>query len=76
MRFVIAMMKHETNTFSPVPTSLKSFDIRLDAKKTFPWPPAYDCAAAQRKLGYTPAFTIEEGVEDFIRETKKKYGRR
>lgn len=22
MRFVIAMMKHETNTFSPVPTSL------------------------------------------------------
>ena len=25
MRFVIAMMKHETNTFSPVPTPLKSF---------------------------------------------------
>ena len=25
MRFVIAMMKHETNTFSPIPTPLKSF---------------------------------------------------
>lgn len=48
--------------------------IRLDAKKTFPWPPAYDCAAAQRELGYTPAFTINEGVKDFIQEAKKKYG--
>jgi len=46
----------------------------LDAKKTFPWPPAYDCAAAQRELGYAPAFTIIEGVQDFVRETKKKYG--
>ncbi len=25
MRFVIAMMKHETNTFSPVPTPYESF---------------------------------------------------
>ncbi len=49
-------------------------DIRLEAKRTFPWPPAYDCAAARRELGFTPAFTIEEGVKDFIKETKKKYG--
>lgn len=28
MRFVIAMMKHETNTFSPVPTPLESFGGR------------------------------------------------
>lgn len=55
---------------------LPDSDIRLDAKKTFPWPPAYDCAAAQREMGYTPAFTINEGIQDFIRETKKKYGRR
>jgi UDP-glucose 4-epimerase len=55
---------------------LPGSDIRLEAKKTFPWPPAYDCAAARRELGYTPAFTIEEGVEDFIRETKKKNGRK
>ena len=27
MRFVLAMMKHETNTFSPVPTSLASFAV-------------------------------------------------
>jgi nucleoside-diphosphate-sugar epimerase len=53
---------------------LPESNIQLDAKKTFPWPPAYDCAAAQRELGYTPAFTIKEGVEDFIQETKKKYG--
>ncbi len=53
---------------------LPESNIRLDAKKTFPWPPAYDCAAARRELGYTPAFTIKEGVEDFIQETKKKYG--
>jgi microcystin degradation protein MlrC len=26
MRFVLAMMKHETNTFSPVPTGLGAFD--------------------------------------------------
>jgi microcystin degradation protein MlrC len=26
MKFVIAMMKHETNTFSPVPTPFESFD--------------------------------------------------
>jgi microcystin degradation protein MlrC len=26
MRFVLAMMKHETNTFSPVPTGLTAFD--------------------------------------------------
>ncbi len=49
-------------------------DIRLEAKRTFPWPPAYDCAAARMELGFTPAFTIEEGVKDFIKETKKKYG--
>jgi nucleoside-diphosphate-sugar epimerase len=49
-------------------------DIRLEAKKTFPWPPAYDCSAAQRELGYAPAFTIEQGVRDFLEETKKKYG--
>jgi len=30
MRFVIAMMKHETNTFSPVPTPLASFQQRGD----------------------------------------------
>jgi len=48
-------------------------DIRLEAKRTFPWPPAYDCAAARRELGFTPAFTIEQGVRDFIRETTKKY---
>jgi nucleoside-diphosphate-sugar epimerase len=48
-------------------------DIRLEAKRTFPWPPAYDCAAARRELGFTPAFTIEEGVRDFLRETTKKY---
>jgi microcystin degradation protein MlrC len=28
MRFVIAMMKHETNTFSPVPTPLERFGAR------------------------------------------------
>lgn len=28
MRFVIAMMKHETNTFSPVPTPFESFGSR------------------------------------------------
>jgi microcystin degradation protein MlrC len=28
MRFVIAMMKHETNTFSPVPTPFESFGNR------------------------------------------------
>jgi len=49
-------------------------DIRLEARKTFPWPPAYDCAAAKRELGFIPAFTLEEGVKDFIRETRKKYG--
>ncbi len=55
---------------------LPDSNIRLDAKKTFPWPPAYDCTAAQRDLGYTPAFTITEGVEDFIQETRKKYGQK
>jgi UDP-glucose 4-epimerase len=49
-------------------------DIRLEAKRTFPWPPVYDCSAARRELGFAPAFTIEEGVRDFIKETKKKYG--
>jgi len=28
MRFVIAMMKHETNTFSPVPTPIERFGSR------------------------------------------------
>jgi nucleoside-diphosphate-sugar epimerase len=51
-------------------------NIRLEAKKTFPWPPAYDCAAARRELGYIPAFTIQQGVEDFIQETRKKYGQK
>ncbi len=55
---------------------LPDSDIRLDAKKTFPWPPAYDCAAAKRDLGYTPAFTIQDGVKDFIQETRKKYGQK
>jgi UDP-glucose 4-epimerase len=53
---------------------LPNSNIRLEAKKTFPWPPAYDCAAAQTELGYAPAFTIEEGIKDFIQEVKKKYG--
>ena len=53
---------------------LPESDIRLEAGKTFPWPPAYDGAAAQRELGYTPAFTIQEGVKDFIQEAEKKYG--
>jgi UDP-glucose 4-epimerase len=55
---------------------LPDSDIRLDGKKTFPWPSAYDGAAAQRELGYTPAFTIQEGVKDFIQEAKKKYGQK
>ena len=25
MRFLVAMMKHETNTFSPIPTDLQRF---------------------------------------------------
>jgi microcystin degradation protein MlrC len=28
MRIVIAIMKHETNTFSPVPTPLERFAVR------------------------------------------------
>jgi UDP-glucose 4-epimerase len=53
---------------------LPNADIRLDARKTFPWPPGYDYTMAQEELGYSPAFTIEEGVKDFIRETKMKSG--
>lgn len=30
MRFVVARMNHETNTFSPVPTPLASFNPRWD----------------------------------------------
>lgn len=32
MRFVLAMMKHETNTFSPVPTGLSAFDRGASGK--------------------------------------------
>jgi nucleoside-diphosphate-sugar epimerase len=71
----IGASSHSVNEVADIVRRLiPNSDIRLEAKKTFPWPPAYDCAAARRELGFTPAFTIEEGVRDFIRETKKKYG--
>lgn len=48
-------------------------DIQLESKKVFPWPPAYDYSKAGEELGYSPAFSIEEGIQDFIRETRTKY---
>ncbi len=73
--FNIGGSSHSVKEVAEIVRSLlPNSDIRLEAKKTFPWPPAYDCAAAKGELGYAPAFTIKEGVKDFIRETKRKYG--
>lgn len=47
-------------------------DIELEARRTFPWPPSYDCTKAQEELGYKPCFNIECGVKDFIGEVEKK----
>ena len=48
-------------------------NIQLEAKRIFPWPPAYDFMMAQEELGYKPEFNIEEGVRDFIEEARKRY---
>jgi nucleoside-diphosphate-sugar epimerase len=45
--------------------------INLTSKKTFPWPPSYDCSRARKELGYKPTFSIEQGIEDFIEETRR-----
>lgn len=42
--------------------------IELEARRTFPWPPSYDCTNALNDLGYKPGYTIEQGFEDFVRE--------
>ena len=46
-------------------------EIKLEVKKTFPWPPSFDCSRAREEIGYNPSFTIEEGVQDFIEEVRK-----
>lgn len=54
MKLVIAQMKHETNTFSPVPTPLKRFAVAGDA------PPRGEAAvAAYRGTGSAIAAFIE-----------------
>jgi UDP-glucose 4-epimerase len=45
--------------------------IQMEAKKVFPWPPAYDYSKAQEELGYKPTYALQEGVRDFIEEAKK-----
>ena len=47
--------------------------IELEAKRLFPWPPSYDYTKAQDELEYKPLFNIENGVKDFIEETRKKH---
>jgi UDP-glucose 4-epimerase len=44
--------------------------IKLEAKRTFPWPPAYDISRAEAELDYRPAYDIEKGVADFIEECR------
>lgn len=48
-------------------------DIQLETKRLYPWPPSYDFTKAQEELGYKPMFNIEDGVKDFISETRKRY---
>jgi UDP-glucose 4-epimerase len=50
--------------------------IDLEAKRTFPWPPSYDCSRAEKELGYKASFNIEMGVRDFIEECKKRRANR
>jgi UDP-glucose 4-epimerase len=47
-------------------------NIELEAKRTFPWPPAYEGARAAEELGYRPSFDLERGVRDFIEECKRR----
>jgi nucleoside-diphosphate-sugar epimerase len=49
--------------------------IELEAKRVFPWPPSYDFTKAQEELGYKPLFNINDGVKDFIEETRKRFGK-
>ena len=49
MKLVIAQMKHETNTFSPVPTPLKRFAVAGDA------PPRGEAAVAAYRGTARPA---------------------
>ena len=54
MRVVIAMMKHETNTFSPVPTPIERF------ARGFPLPPrGKDALEAFRGTGSAMAAVID-----------------
>jgi nucleoside-diphosphate-sugar epimerase len=46
--------------------------FQLKSEKIFPWPPSYDWSKARDELGYTPLFTIEEGIKDFVEEVKKR----
>ena len=50
---------------------IPSAQIELEAKRLFPWPPAYDWKRAERELGYKPQFNLESGVKDFIEEVRK-----
>ena len=45
--------------------------IEIKGKRTFPWPPSYDITRARDELGYTPFFTIEKGIGDFISMVRK-----
>ena len=45
--------------------------IELEAKRTFPWPPAYDISMAKAELNYEPSYDIQRGVADFIEECRK-----
>ncbi len=47
-------------------------DIQMEAKRRFPWPPAYNWERAQQELGYQPLYDLEKGIKDFIQEARKK----
>lgn len=51
---------------------LPQADIEMEAKRRFPWPPAYSWERAQQELGYQPLYDLEEGIKDFIKEARNK----
>ncbi len=50
--------------------------IDTKSKRVFPWPPSYSWVKAREELAYQPSFDIERGIQDFIEEARKTYGKK